>query len=106
VLLVAMVSVVRASASSVSAAGFVGTFGLCATRHDRLMDLTGLKNHQDLKQIHKAWVEEGLAKGNPFREDRWVESLAVGGEDFVKEIWEALGVRAIGCSIIKEGEQQ
>jgi hypothetical protein len=47
-----------------------------------------------------------LAKGNPFREDQWTESLAVGGEDFVKEIRDALGVRAIGRSIIEDGEQQ
>jgi hypothetical protein len=31
---------------------------------------------------------------------------AVGGEDFVNEIREALGIRAIGRSMIKEGEQQ
>jgi hypothetical protein len=43
---------------------------------------------------------------NPFREGRRTESLAVGGEDFVKEIREDLGVRAIGRSISKEGEQQ
>ena len=43
---------------------------------------------------------------NPFREDRWTESLAVGGEDFVKEIRDALGVRAIGSTIIGDGELQ
>ena len=36
----------------------------------------------------------------------WTESLAVCGEDFVKEIRDASGVRAIGRSIIPTGEQQ
>jgi hypothetical protein len=47
-----------------------------------------------------------LAKGNSFREDHWAESLPVGGEAFVNEIREALGVRPIGRSIIEDGEQQ
>jgi len=74
--------------------------------HDRLMDLTGVKSQQNLKQLHKACIDEGLEKGNPFKEDRWTESLAVGGEAFIKEIREALGVKAIGRSIIDNGEQR
>jgi putative transposase len=74
--------------------------------HERLTVLTGVKSRQEFKELHKSWIDEGLAKGNPFREDRWTESLAVGGEVFVKEIQEALGVRAISRSIIEDGDQQ
>lgn len=74
--------------------------------HGRLMDLTGVKRHQDLIEFHKAWIEEGLEKGNAIRDDQWTESLAVGGEGFVKKIREALGVRAISRSIIEDGEHQ
>ena len=74
--------------------------------HGRLMDLTGVKSQQDFKELHRSWIDEGVAKGNPFRDDRWTESLAVGGEAFVKEIQEALGVRASGRSVISVGEQQ
>ncbi len=66
-----------------------------------------MKSQQDLKQGHKEWVEEKLKNGSPFREDLWTgESLAVGGESFAKEIRDALGVRAIGRTIIGDGEQQ
>ena len=74
--------------------------------HERLMGLTGVKSRQDFKELHRSWIDEGLAKGSPFRDDRWTESLAVGGEAFVKEIQEALGVRASGRSVISDGEQQ
>ena len=50
-------------------------------------------------------IDEGLAKGNPFREDRWTESLAV-GEGFVKEVRDELGIRATGRTIVSDGEQQ
>lgn len=51
---------------------------------------TGQEYNQ--RKNRKAWIDEGLAKGNPFREDQWTEGLAVGGEDFVKEIRDSLGV--------------
>ena len=74
--------------------------------HERLMGLTGVKSQQDFKELHTSWIDEGLAKGNPFRDDRWTESLAVGGEAFVKEIRETLGAKAGGRSVISDGEQQ
>jgi putative transposase len=74
--------------------------------HDRLMDLVEVKSHQELRQAHKEWIEEKLKNGNPFREDQWTESLAVGGERFVEEIRDKLGFRAIGRKVSKDGEQQ
>jgi len=40
----------------------------------------------------KEWIEEKLKNGDPFREDRWTESLAVGGEGFVKEVRENIPI--------------
>jgi putative transposase len=74
--------------------------------HERLTVLTGVKSRQEFIELHRSWIDEGLAKGNPFREGRWTESLAVGGEVFVKEIQKALGARAISRSIIEDGEQK
>ena len=48
--------------------------------HGRLIDLAEVKSQGDLKQVYKEWIEEKLKNGDPFREDRWTESLAVGGE--------------------------
>ena len=70
------------------------------------MDLVEVKSHQELRQAHKEWIEEKLKNGDPFREDQWTESLAVGGEEFVKEIRDKLGFRAIGRKVTKDGEQQ
>ena len=55
--------------------------------------------------ITHRWIEKDWPRGIfPFRDDRWPESLAVGGEAFVKEIREALCGRAIGRSVISDGE--
>jgi hypothetical protein len=74
--------------------------------HDRVKGLTGAKSQQDFRELHRSWIAEGLAKRDPFRDDRWTESLAVGGEPFVKGIRETVWARAIGHSIIEDGEQQ
>jgi len=74
--------------------------------HGSLIDLAEVKSQQDLKQVHKEWIEEKLKNGDPFREDRWTESLAVGGEGFAKEVRDELGIRAIGRTIVSDGEQQ
>ena len=73
--------------------------------HEKLIDLVEAKNQEDLKQIHQEWMEEKLINGNPFREDQWTETRAAGGEGFVKEIRDDLGVRALGRSIVPDGEQ-
>ncbi len=65
-----------------------------------------MKSRQDFKDLHRSWIDEGLAKVNTFWDDRWTESLAVGGEASVKKIREVLGVRASGRSVIPDGEQQ
>ena len=70
------------------------------------MGLTGVKSQQDFKELHRSWIDEGLAKVNTLRDGRWTESLAVGGEAFVKEIRETLGAKAIGRSVISDGEKQ
>ena len=74
--------------------------------HERLVDLVEANNQKDLKQAHKDWIEERLKNGNPLREDQWTESLAVGGVAFVEGIRDELGVRALGRTIVKDGEQQ
>jgi putative transposase len=73
--------------------------------HERLIELVEAKNQEDLKHMYKEWIEERLNNGNPFREDQWTESVAVGGEEFVKEIKDGLGVKVLGRTIIMDGDQ-
>lgn len=73
--------------------------------HERLIDLVGVKDQEALRKIHQEWIEEKLKNGNPFREDKWTESIAVGGKAFVKEIQRCLGAKAVGRSILSDNEQ-
>jgi putative transposase len=66
----------------------------------KLMDLIRVSNLDDLRKAHREWVEDRLANGNPFREDLWTESVAVGDDDFIEEVKDRLGARAKGRSII------
>ena len=59
-------------------------------------DLFEVKDQEALRRIHLEWIEEKLKNGKPIREDRWTESIAVGGEAFVKEIKRGLGAKAVG----------
>jgi len=71
---------------------------------ERLIDLVEAKNEEELKRSHKEWIEEKLRHGNPFREDKWTESVAVGGEEFIKEIKEDLGVKVLGRTTLTDGD--
>lgn len=58
-----------------------------------------------LVRPREQWIEEKLINGNPFREDQWTETIAVGGVEFVNEIRDELGIRVLGGSIVTDGEQ-
>jgi putative transposase len=73
--------------------------------HERLADLVEVKNQEELRRIHLEWIEGKLKNGNPFREDQWTESIAVGGEAFVKEIRDGLGFKAVGRAIVADEKQ-
>jgi putative transposase len=73
--------------------------------YPKLMDLIRVTNLDDLRKAHREWVEDRLANGNPFREDLWTESVAVGDDDYVEEVKDRLGAKAKGRSIIKDGDQ-
>jgi putative transposase len=60
-----------------------------------LLKLLGISNHELLKSAYDTWIREKLSRGAIEREAKWTESIAVGGERFVVEIKERLGVRAV-----------
>lgn len=73
--------------------------------HERLADLVEVNDRDALRKIHLEWLDEKLNDGNPFREDHWTESIAVGGETFVQEIQRGLGAKAVGRAIVADEEQ-
>ncbi len=67
---------------------------------DRLMDLLGFENYDDLKDAHYKWVGSAMQTDNSGKENKWTQSIAVGSKTFTEMIKEALGFRAIGRKII------
>ncbi len=56
--------------------------------HERLFLQTG-----ELKEAYRGWIEETLERGGLERRPEWTESIAMGGEAFVRRIKERLGIR-------------
>lgn len=60
-----------------------------------LLELFGLSDMAGLQQTCREWVDEALRAVRPRREPAWTESLAVGGPEFIEEIKDRLGRRAV-----------
>jgi putative transposase len=67
---------------------------------NRLMDLLGFENYDDLKEAHFHWVDSAVQTGNRERESKWTQSIAVGSKTFIEQMKESLGFRAKGRKII------
>jgi putative transposase len=72
---------------------------------EKMIELSETTSQEKFKKIYMEWVEEKLNNGNLFREEKWTESIAVGGEEFVKGIKEDLGVKVLGRTTITDGDQ-
>jgi putative transposase len=64
-----------------------------------LLKLLGISNHEILKSTYDSWIREKLSRGAIEREAKWTESIAVGGERFVVEVKERLGVRGMSREV-------
>lgn len=67
---------------------------------DRLIDLLGFENYDDLKDAHYKWMDSAMQTDNSDKENKWTQSIAVGSKTFVEKMKEALGFRATGRKII------
>jgi putative transposase len=67
---------------------------------DRLIELLGFENYEDLKDDHYKWVDSAMQTHNRFKENKWTQSIAVGSKAFIEKMKEALGFRAKGRKII------
>lgn len=68
---------------------------------ERLAQIFGT-SRDDLKRLHKTWIEEYLILNKMERESRWTESIAIGNRDYVEKIQNQLGVKAKGRKIIEK----
>ena len=67
-------------------------------------ELSGFADLRDFQRAHREWVEQGLENGLLKRDDRWSESIAVGGLSFVEEIKTELGIKALHREAEQIGE--
>ena len=67
---------------------------------DRLMDLLGFNNYDDLKDAHSRWVDSVMQADNRDKETKWTQSIAVGSRTFIEKMKESLGFRATGRKVI------
>jgi putative transposase len=65
-----------------------------------LRDLLDFKTMDDLAAAYRAWIEESLREASHFRDEKWTESVAVGGEAFVIATKEKLWIKARGRELI------
>jgi len=71
---------------------------------DRLMDLLGFENYDDLKEAHGKWVDSAIQTDNSGKETKWTRSIAVGSKTYIEKMKEALGYRATGRKIISAAD--
>jgi putative transposase len=67
---------------------------------DRLMELLGIENYDDLKDAHYKWVDSAMPTDNRGKENKWTQSVAVGSKAFIENMKESLGFRETGRKII------
>jgi putative transposase len=72
--------------------------------YERLIHLFGIGTYNRLRNRHWQWVNKYLEKTEKIREGEWTRSIAVGGQPFVENVKELLGVRAKGREVIKGTE--
>jgi putative transposase len=70
----------------------------------KLIDLLGIKDNDQLPEYHRNWVEEVLKNGSNQRDAKWTESIAVGDKEFVMETKAKLGAKAIGRNALENKE--
>jgi putative transposase len=68
------------------------------------MQLMNFQTVEELKKSHSGWVEEALRSDRHVRESKWVQSVAVGSEEFVEMTKEKLGIQVKGRSVSRSGD--
>ena len=72
--------------------------------YEKFMELLGYANYEQARQDHLGWVDELFRNGNvSVRDDKWTESIAVGGKDFVDKVKAKLGILAKGRNVTEAG---
>ena len=71
----------------------------CSIEIEELKELLNVRDTGELKEAYRGWVEEALEGSGLERRPEWTDSIAVGGESFLRAIKERLGIRAKGRKV-------
>ena len=71
---------------------------------DRLGELLGFENFEDLKDAHCKWVDSAIQTDNSDKEKKWTQSIAVGSKPFVEKMKKSLGFNAKGRKILSSDD--
>jgi len=72
---------------------------------NKLIELAGYNSLEALQKQHRHYIDMKLLKGDVTRESKWVDSLAVGGESFINNVSDTLGIKAKYRSIVSNDEE-
>lgn len=64
-----------------------------------LTTLCGMNDHNNFRQTHYQWVEDGLNLHRNECNSAWSKSIAVGSERFIEDVKTQLGIKARGRAI-------
>ncbi|NOR11027.1 MAG: hypothetical protein GQ541_06020 [Desulfovibrionaceae bacterium] len=67
-----------------------------------MSDLFAIKDADHFQQLHREWVDHELKNEASSRQAFWSEAVAVGCENFIKEIQQKLAGRIPGRSIVSQ----
>jgi len=70
---------------------------------EHLKRLLNIDSLEELQSNHKTWVESYLSDGGLPYDSQWSESIAVGSESFVDEVYHKLGYKVKKRKIIEKG---
>lgn len=70
----------------------------------RLLEFFGIHDENHFRQLHREWVNTELKNDISKRNPLWSESIAVGKEQFVKDIQQRLTGKAPGRSVISNSD--
>jgi REP element-mobilizing transposase RayT len=70
----------------------------------KLIEILGLADNEQLGRSHKKWVEEILKSRISRRDTKWTESIAIGSRQYVEETQTKLGTKAKRRSIVENNE--
>ena len=71
---------------------------------DKLIELCGMQNDQQLLGRHQDWIEMAVQNGCLDRQEKWSEAVCVGSEGFVKKLKHQLGSEALGRKVKADSE--